>query len=244
MTPRTLLTAVSVVAGVALTLVGALAAGGVPSVHAEKPEITFQFPTEGAVLNKPPLVLQMCFKKPVDVRDLPPLNEGDFHFSLTRPDRIQLGMRIVFQPDGYGVSIYPGTADPDPPAEGEWTWTYRVVDGETKDPLEGEVKFTTNAASGGETLQPPPSACLPEGATQQPTAQASGTENAPPPATVPPATESDGDTDVLTIALIAGGIAAAGAVTAGVAFVIRRRMGSNSELPPGGESGPGDGGQP
>jgi hypothetical protein len=203
--------------------------------RAEQPEITRQYPEEGAVLKEPALVLQMCFKNPVDVRDLPPLDEGDFHFTLTRPDGRALGMRIVFQPDGYGVAIYPGTAETEPP-EGEWTWDYRVVDRATDEALEGRVTYSVNAAEGEDILQPPPDACLAEGATNQATAPV---VTDPATSATPSNGNSNGDDDpgALTLALIAAGIAAAGLAAAVVAFLIRRRPGSEPPAPSGG--GPG-----
>jgi hypothetical protein len=212
---------------------------GPSNARAATPEIVFQFPVEGDVLKEAPLVLQMCFKEPVDVRDLPPLDEGDFAFSLTRPDGINLGMRIVFQPDGYGVAIYPGNAETEAP-EGEWLWTYRLVDRETDEPLEGEVRFTTNAATGEEILQPTPPACLAEGASSQPTSPSGET----PSATDSEGSEDDDGTSALTFGLIAIGILAIAAVVAVAAFLFRSR-GKGGPPTPGGDGtsssdGPGD----
>jgi hypothetical protein len=222
----------SVLAGLVFST-GALTPSTGPA-HAEEPEIIFQFPEDGDVIAEPPLVLQMCFQNPVDVRDEPPLDEGDFEFSLIRPDGISLGMRIVFQPDGYGVAIYPGVAEEEPP-EGEWTWEYRVVDRESLDPLEGTVTFSTSAAEGEQILQPTPPACLGEGATQVPTGDAA-TEDETPDAT-PDEGEDDDDDDgglgVLELALITIGIAAVAAVVGGIAYLIRRRVGYEPHAPSG-----------
>jgi len=204
----------------AVTLgVAALALFFPSNARADAPEIVFQFPEDGDVLNEPPLVLQMCFMKPVDVRDLPPLDEGDFAFSLTRPDNVALGMRIVFQPDGYGVAIYPGTAEAEPP-EGEWVWTYRVVDRESGDPLDGEVRFIASAATGEEILQPTPPACLAEGATNQATAPSGLTEA---PTEAARSGSGDDDPDALTLGLTAIGILAAAAVVGVAAFLFHSR---------------------
>ena len=201
------------------------------SASAEEPEIIFQFPLEGDVIAEPPIVLQMCFKEPINVHDLPPLDDGDFKFSLIRPDNVNLGMRIVFQPDGYGVAIYPGTAAAEPP-EGEWLWTYRVVDAATKDALEGEIRFSTNAAEGEEILQPTPPACLAEGATNQPTAPSGGTEETP--TATPEESTGSGDDDDLSVtelALITVGIAAAAAVVGVLGFFFRKRVGYEPHAP-------------
>jgi methionine-rich copper-binding protein CopC len=199
---------------------------------AEEPEITFQFPLEGDVLKERPLVLQMCFKEPVLVLDLPPLDVGDFKFALIPPASSGgLGMRIVFQPDGYGVAIYPGN-----PAselqEGEWKWEYRLVDAASGDPIEGTVRFTTNAATGEEILQPTPPACLAQGATQHATVPSGGTEETP---TATPDSgnsgDGDGDLSVLELALITVGIAAAAAIVGVLAFFFRKRVGYEPHAP-------------
>jgi len=228
---------------VALALVAAFVfTAGSPAARADEPEITSQFPEDGQVIAEPPIVLQMCFKDPVDVRDLPPLDEGDFAFTITRPDDINLGMRIVFQPDGYGVSIYPGTAGEEPP-EGAWTWDYRVVDAASLDVLEGTVTFTTNAAEGDEILQPTPRACLAEGATDQPTLipVPSGGSGTPTPDT---AGDNDDDPGILTLALITIGIAAAAAVAGVIAYFVRKRVGYEPHAPSGGSGESGDSGEP
>ncbi len=203
------------------------------ATHAKEPEITFQFPLEGDVLKERPIVLQMCFKEPVLVLDLPPLDEGDFKFSLVPPGNTGgLGMRIVFQPDGYGVAIYPGNPASDL-AEGEWRWEYRVVDAASRDPLEGTVRFTTSAADGEEILQPTPPACLAEGATQQATVPPGGTEE---PGTETPEKinmndDNGDDLSVLELALITTGIAAAAAVVGVLAFFLRKRVGYEPHAP-------------
>lgn len=204
---------------------------GARSARADEPEITFQFPTEGQVIAEPAIVLQMCFKEPINVHDLPPLDDGDFKFSLIRPDNVNLGMRIVFQPDGYGVAIYPGTASAEPP-EGEWLWTYRVVDAASKDVLEGEVRFSTNAAEGEEILQPTPPACLAGGATNQPTGPTGGTVETPTPTPGEGTSSGDDDLSVLQLALITIGIAAAAAVVGVLAFFFRKRVGYEPHAPP------------
>jgi hypothetical protein len=205
-----------------------------PPANADEPEITYQWPTEGMVISEPPLALQLCFENPVDVRDLPPLDEGDFEFSLRRPDNITLGMRIVFQPDGYGVVIQPGTAEPVPP-DGEWTWDFRVVDRESGDPLEETVVFRVDSTSEEPIIPRDPPACLPEGATQAPTSVPvpSGEETATTPAGGDNGGDDDDDTDVLTLVLITAGIAGIAALVGVVAFFFRRRgRGSGSFTPP------------
>ena len=52
---------------------------------------------------------------------------GDFDFNILSPDDKGLGVRIVFQPDGYGAALYPNTRDV-AQTEGEWSWKYRLTD--------------------------------------------------------------------------------------------------------------------
>jgi hypothetical protein len=201
------------------------------SVRAEEPEITYQFPEDGDVIAEPPFVLQMCWRNPVNVKDLD--QGGDFAFRLERPDGIGLGMRIVFQPDGYGVAIYPGEGPEDPP-EGDWTWDYRVVDAESGDALEGEVVFTVRADEGREIIFSTPPACLAEGATQQattstPVGGATVTPTAPP--IIVNGDEDDGP-DVALLAALTIGAAGAAAALALIGYLVRRRVGFWLHRPP------------
>jgi hypothetical protein len=93
-------------AGLLLFVAAPYIGQGPTLTEADEPVINYQFPEEGDTLKEPPFVLQMCFEQPVNVNDLD--KGGDFRFRLLRPDNKGLGMRIVFQPDGYGVAIYPG----------------------------------------------------------------------------------------------------------------------------------------
>ena len=92
-----------------------------PDVHAQT-RVTLMFPEDGAALVEPPPITHMWFASPVHVRDLHA--SGDFQYrGLTLNGR---GPRIVFQPDGLGVDIFPGHTGP-PPA-GERTLERRVTD--------------------------------------------------------------------------------------------------------------------
>jgi len=215
--------AILAVAATAVAAASLFAAGG---AMADEPEITFRFPHDGDVIAEPPTVLQMCFKDPVNVKDLD--KGGDFKFNLKRSDGIGLGMRIVFQPDGYGVAVYPGKAVPEVPPDGEWTWQFRVVDAATGDALEETVKFTVSAGEGQEIVQGTPPACLAGGVTQPPTSPGES-----PAATTEP--EDDGS-DISGRALATIGVAGGAALIAIVGFLIRRRVGFWLHRPP--ERGP------
>jgi hypothetical protein len=200
------------------------------SVRADEPEITYQFPEDSDVIAEPPFVLQMCWRNPVNVKDLD--QGGDFAFRLERPDGIGLGMRIVFQPDGYGVAIYPGEGPEDPP-EGNWTWNYRVVDAESGDALEGEVVFTVRADEGREVILSTPPACLAEGATQQATTRTpgGGATITPTPIVIDEEGDDDGP-DVALLAALTIGAAGAAAAVALIGYLVRRRIGFWLHRPP------------
>lgn len=198
------------------------------TASADEPEIILQFPQQGDVISEPPKVLQMCFKDPVNVKDLD--KGGDFSFRVVRPDNIGLGMRIVFQPDGYGVAIYPGTAIPEEPPDGEWAWDFRVVDAATGDVREETVTFTVSTGEGKEILQTTPPACLAGGVTQPPVTS---------PGDAPSATSDDGqgvdeesDVDISRLALLTIGAAGGAGLIALVGFLIRRRAGFWLHRPP------------
>jgi hypothetical protein len=208
-------------------------------VLADEPQITFQNPEDGDVLKASPFVLQMCFKEPVNVNDLD--KGGDFRFRLVPPDNKGLGMRIVFQPDGYGVAIYPGLPD-SPIPDGEWTWEYRVTDrANPKDALEGVVKFEVNAAMGKDIVSATPPACLGEGMTPLPTAPAAGTSGSVTP--TPKGNGSDGenggnDVDILKLALLTIGAAGVAGVVALIAYGVRKRIGYEPHAPHKGDEPP------
>lgn len=207
------------------------------STLADEPVITFQDPEDGDVLKEPPFVLQMCFKEPVNTNDLD--KGGDFRFRLVQPDNKGLGMRIVFQPDGYGVAVYPGLPASGEAPEGEWTWEYRLTDRvQPMDAIEGEVKFEVSAAEGSDIVSATPPACLAPGATPVPTAPRAGTVT-PTPANGSGSEEDGGsDVDILRLALLTVGAAGAAAVLALIGYLIRKRIGYEPHAPREGEQPP------
>lgn len=220
-------------------LLATLAWASAGTARAQTPEIIFNFPREGDVLAEPPLVLQMCFKEPINIRDLD--KGGDFRFRLVPPHGVPLGMRIVFQTDGYGVAIYPGTAVGT--TEGTWTFDYRVTSAETLEPLEGTITF--EVAEGGEPiLQPEPPPCTPTGpADRTPEVVSPGTS--PGQGTPVEGGDSGGDDsgpDVLLLSLLTVAAAGGAAVIGLLAYVFRNRIGFWFHRPPaegegGGEAG-------
>jgi len=231
-----------------------------PLARADEPVITYQFPEEGDVLKERPFVLQMCFKEPVNVNDLD--KGGDFRFRILTADGKGLGIRIVFQPDGYGVALYPGNPAEGQLLEGEWTWEYRLTDKvKTSDAIEGEIKFKVDPQNGKDIITATPPACLAAGATPLPTAPIVGTASpeqsgapttgatgtpAPRQSATPTATpgsagvggEEEGgtDVDILRLALLTIGAAGSAAVLALIGYAIRKRVGYEPHAPHDGET--------
>jgi hypothetical protein len=201
-------------------LLGAVAAG-TPGARADQPEIVRQFPADGAVLDESPPILHLCFKDPVDVRDLPPLDEGDFEFPINPPGDTGVGARIVFQPDGYGVQIHLDVIRTDYP-DGDWVWGYRVVDRATLEPLEGEIKFSVASGEGDPVLpaEPTPMLCLPGGATTSPSEPAGQTP------TATPGSENGDDSDAPVLLLVVIGVGVAIVVLGVIGFIVSRRRAS------------------
>ncbi|HEV8574433.1 MAG TPA: hypothetical protein VGR43_06960 [Dehalococcoidia bacterium] len=187
---------------------------------AEEPEVIYQFPLDGAILEDAPLSIQLCFRDPIDTRDL--LKGGDFEFAVVDPSGLQLGHRAIFQPDGYGVVVQPGISSSPP---GGWRFDWQVRDEASEDPAEGTIRFTVK--EGGVAVLP----------AEPPPCTASGT---PGPAS-PAATDAvDGNTepeegdgpDVLLLALLTTGAAGAAGVVAMIGYLVRRRIGFWPHRPP------------
>lgn len=190
------------------------------SASADQPEITYMFPEEGDVFSEPLLVIQICFKEPIDVRDLPPKDDGEFTFSLERPNGFNVGMRIVFQANGYGVAIYPG--DPEDARIGEWVLSYHVRDRESLDPIDGTLTYEVREG-GQPIITPTPQMCPSDGGTFAPTAEPSPDPNATPTPVVN--VEEDGDSDALLLSLLAIGAAGGAGVLLLLGYAFRRRIG-------------------
>jgi len=181
-----------------------------------KPQVTFVFPAEGDKLAEPPQIIHMCFASPVNTKDLD--KGGNFSFSVAMPDGRGLGLRIVFQPDGYGLEVHPGL--PGDPPEGQWTFKWRVTDPETLAPATGTVNFTVSP-EGSPLPEEPLSRCAPGG--EPPTFKTP---------TSAAAEKDGGDEDTSPLYLIAAGLVIAVAVLGLVFYLIRRRTGFWRHRPP------------
>jgi hypothetical protein len=218
-------------------ILGAFLVGGPPhEAAADEPEITFQYPSpEGDVFVEPLLVIQICFSEPIDVRDKPPSGpDGEFEFDIDRPDGLGLGMRIVFQANGYGVAIYPGLIDGG--AEGEWALNFQVRDAESLDRLNGRIEWEVQA--GGEPIiTPTPAVCPTSGdPPSTPIDDPDGTTGASEtPSSTPDGTgglDEDDDVDVLRLVLLTLGAVGGAAVIALIGYLIRKRVGFWLHRPP------------
>jgi hypothetical protein len=193
------------------------------TAFAEEPDVTYQFPADGAVLEERPPAVQLCFRKSIDVRDLD--KGGEFRFAVRGPDGMQLGHRAIFQPDGLGVVVQPGLV---PEPEGDWTFEWNVRDRESEDPGEGTIRFSV-APGGDPVIASEPPACSSE---TTPAAERSPDASEPTPngGAIEPE-EGDGP-DVLLLALLTTGAAAAAGVVALIGYFVRKRIGFFPHRPP------------
>lgn len=175
------------------------------------------------MLAEPPSIIHMCFASPVNIQDLD--KGGDFSFDVLRPDGRRLGLRIVFQPDGFGVDVHPGL--PGDPPEGQWTFEWRVTDAETLAPATGTVNFTVSPE--GDPLPEEPLSRCPSG-------DVAPTFETPTPAA---GEDDDDDQDILLLSLITTGSIIGVAVLGLILYLVRRRIGFWLHRPPQGEGGEG-----
>ena len=197
-------TVTSIVTAAALLLV-------IWSPTGAQPEVTFLFPADGDTLAEPPSAIHLCFASAVNIKNLD--EGGDFSFRVFEPSGRGLGLRIVFQPDGFGVDIYPGV--PEEP-EGEWTFEWRVTDPDTLEPTEGAIGYTVGP--GGDPLPDKPFSRCPGGGS------------APTPSPTP--ASADESSDGLWIGAIAAGALAGAAVLGLALYLVRRRIGPWTQRPP------------
>ena len=178
-----------------------------------EPKVVLMYPEDGDVLVAPPPIIHMCFASPINVQDLD--KGGDFRFSVLMPKGQGLGLRIVFQPDGFGADIHPGYPKED--LEGEWTFQWRVTEPDTLEPASGTVKFTV-AAGGSPVPEKDPEPCVGEG-----TPNASGTVSSTPNGNNSGGGDDDGGLDTTVIIIIAVAVAAGAGVVGFVLYRVRSR---------------------
>jgi methionine-rich copper-binding protein CopC len=175
-------------------------------------ELTEADPEDGAELDTPPEIVHLCFSKPVNVND-----NTTFDFGYEMPDGRRLGQRIVFQPDGECVDVYPGLPDEYP--AGEYTFEWQVSAAEGDEEGSGTLKFqVTTGGTPAPSLSPTPG-------------------ETPPPVTPSPEGETEtGDTndgpDILLLALITIASVGGAAVLFTLGYLLRRRIGYEPHRPP------------
>jgi hypothetical protein len=199
-----------------MVALAALAIGTSASVSGqtagEGPQITYQNVHDGDVLAEHPYAFQFCFAEPVNF--VTP--DVDYEFGLETPEGIPFSQRTVFQPDGYGVTIYPGTDVPEiPPGlptakEQVWTFHYLVTAADDDATTEGEIHFTLDELA---TVIPheSTSACFQDGYTIIPTPTSAA------------ARDDDGSGDTLLIGSVAAGVVVGMATVGGIVLMLRRR---------------------
>jgi methionine-rich copper-binding protein CopC len=249
MTPRTHLLLILGAVLIALGLGNASAQTADP----QGPVLVYQNIEDGATLNELPLSIQLCFKEPINIKDLD--KGGDFAFTVTQPDGIGLGHRDIFQPDGYGVAVQPGN----PVGEntsGDWTFTYRVTTPDARHATEGTIKYTIDP-NGEPAPRVSPPACVPTGGTATASPPAGATITPPSSATAKPTPTSrasgspspsatraaegeDGNDglDATEIGLITIGVVGALLALTLIGYFVRRAIGFDWHKPgSGGDSG-------
>jgi hypothetical protein len=124
-----------------LVLAGAMTAGWARA-RAE-PQLTEASPKYGDVLDSLPQFLHLCFSEPAKVDD-----SKDWKFDVLTPDRQALGLRIVFEPSGNCVDVYPGA--PEDPPNGIWTFNWLVRAQSDDSEGSGVIKFQVGELRSGE----------------------------------------------------------------------------------------------
>jgi len=175
-------------------------------------ELTEADPPDGTRLNAPPDVVHLCFSQPVIIED-----NTAFDFGYQMPDGRNLGLRIVFQPDGDCVDVYPGLPDEYP--AGEYTFEWQVTAAEGDEEGSGTLQFQVSA---GGTPVPAPSP----------------TPTETPPDGTPTQEDDDDGPDILLLALITIASVGGAAVLFTLGYFLRRRIGYEPHRPP--EGGEGD----
>ncbi|HEY8767826.1 MAG TPA: hypothetical protein VIP09_11290 [Dehalococcoidia bacterium] len=193
-----------------LVLLALVSALSTPPAHAADPQpvLVHQNPAEGEVIQQPAFGIQLCFASPVNFKDMD--MGGDFAFTVTEPDG--LGNRDVFQPDGYGITIYPGKPT------GETTSQWKFHDRLTSP----DAQSSSGTATASPTPQPGATTPAAVSASPAPTSghpSASATPNASPIAV------GSSSPDILKYSLLTIGAAGAAGVILLIGYLIRRRVG-------------------
>ncbi|HET8943777.1 MAG TPA: copper resistance protein CopC [Dehalococcoidia bacterium] len=115
-----------------------------PTAALAEPKLTEASPSYGDVLEAIPEFLHLCFSEPVQVDDT-----GDWKFNVKTPEGQALGIRIVFEPSGGCVDVYPGVTEE--PPQGIWTFDWLVRAQSDGSEGSGAIKFQMGELQPGET---------------------------------------------------------------------------------------------
>jgi hypothetical protein len=166
-------------------------------------------------------VVHLCFSEPANVED-----DTTFDFAYVMPDGRRLGLRIVFQPDGECVDIFPGLPQGWP--TGQYTLQWKVTARESDEQGSGTLRFEVTEASSATPLSSPTPASTSPETSPTPKAGDVGGE------------EDDDGPDILLVALITIGSVGGAAVLFTLGYFLRRRIGHDPHRPPEGDEGSGD----
>ena len=112
---------------------------GAVAVAAE-PRITESEPVDGEILPQPPEVIHLCFSEPVDTE------RPGWKIDVASPDGLSLGLRIVFEPSGDCVDIFPGEVPG--AAAGVWTFDWLVTSQASREEASGTINFEVDPEAG------------------------------------------------------------------------------------------------
>ena len=175
-----------------------------------QPKATAVLPEDGAVISALPEIIHTCFSEQVVV-----LDDATFKFNVIAPDSRPLGLRIVFQPDGFGVDVYLGKRDK--PPEGVWTFEWQVTGAASGEEASGETKFEVA-----------PDGDAPPGEQERCTDPRTPSPQTPTPSGTPSNSDDGGGPDVAVIVLVAVVVVSLAAIIGSVVSIVWRVRGRGS----------------
>lgn len=179
-------------------------------------ELTELDPPDGAKFDEPPPIVHMCFSEPVNIED-----NDTFNFSYVAPNDRNLGLRIVFQPDGECVDVHPGLQSlGDEPPQGTYIFTWDVDAAEGEAEGSGEMEYLVGEGGTPLATETPETTSTPEDGAS-PTPEDGATADA----------DDDDDQDILLIALITAAAVLGVAILGIVLYALRERLGFRPHAP-------------
>jgi hypothetical protein len=194
---------------VSLALVSALST---PPAHAadSQPVRVYQNPAEGEAIEQPAFGIQLRFSSPDNFKDID--TGGGWAFTVTEGHGLGLGNRDAFEPDGYGVTIYP--AQPIGEITGHWKFYDRFTSPGAR----------SSSATATASPTPEPGATTPAAVNVSPAPTSGYSSVSSTPNSSPIAAGSSGP-DILKSSLLTIGAAGAAGVILLIGYLVRRRVG-------------------